>query len=397
MIRKFKFTTVKKLQTATLIFLFYALFATAAAAQSGNSVMIYSYGQKGTDAEALARYVANQTGKKLFKYPCIDQMDDQSMAALIGWERMRDLLGKELDEETLKGFAGAIGAQYIVSVKSYTLPNGAIYTSVHVIDGKTGKMIAARDMPPTAANNALTAADALVEQLMRDFDNLFKGRCDAHWTGNISYSRRIDWSKTENWEGFSSGAGYKAQISQTKSESLDETAYILLQPMTLGHSGDSTQARVTQSSVYHQESIRNEAGKIPCREPGRNTFLKDVTGDEKETRDKAGSRTEFVPVTVSVRQDGVYRIEVYRIEQIKTKEKFERSGNLMACKPILFSSVSETEGSAGVGYINLEGRIDPKNPDVLIGKLTEGDLAKGLKNWTWNLRLVKPNQKKASK
>ena len=391
--RKFQFTSVKKLQHATLFFLFHALFTIFAAAQSGNSVMIYSYGQKGTDSEAVAHMVANEIGKGLFKYPCIDQMDDQTLAALLGWERMRDLLGKDLDEEMLKNLGGAVGAQYIVSVKSTTLPNGTTYTSVHVIDGKTGKLIAARDMPPTDANNAPKAADALVKQIMQDFDNLFKGRCDPHWTGSISYQHLIKTSKTENREGFSGGAGYKAQISRTQSEDMEETAYILLQPMTLGSSGDSTKARVTQNYRYRQERITSEKGKVPCREPGRNTFLKDVTGDEKETRDKNGGSTEIISVTVSVRQDGRYRIKIYRIESMKTKEKLERSGNLMGCKPIPFSSRSETEGLAGVGYIDLEGQVDPKHPDVLTGKLVEGDLEKGQKTWTWNLRLVNPNKK----
>lgn len=391
---KFRFILIKKLRTAVLICFLSILLTTFAWAQSGSSVMIYSYGQKGTDSESVAHLVANEIGKGLFKYPCVDQMDDQTLAALLGWERMRDLLGKDLDEEMLQNLGGAVGAQFIVSVKSTTLPNGTTYTSVHVIDGKTGKIIAARDMPPTDAKGAVAAADALVKQIMQDFDNLFKGRCDAHWTGSISFSHQINRSKTENWEGFSAGAGYKAQISRTESEDMEETAYILLQPMALGHSGDSTKARVTQNYRYLQERVTSEKGKIPCREPGRNPFLKDVSGNEKETRTKNGGGTEIVSVTASVRQDGKYQIKIYRIEHIKTKEKFERSGNIMGCKPIPFSSVSETEGSAGVGYINLEGQVDPKNPDILTGKLTEGDLEKGLKTWTWNLRLAKPNQKK---
>ena len=61
----------------------------------------------------------------------------------------------------------------------------------------------------------------------------------------------------------------------------------------------------------------------------------------------------------------------------------------MGCKPNPFSSSAETQGLAGVGYINLQGQVDPKTPDILMGKKVEGDLENGQKTWTWNLRLVK--------
>lgn len=82
------------------------------------------------------------------------------------------------------------------------------------------------------------------------------------------------------------------------------------------------------------------------------------------------------------------------IEMIITTEKYERSGNIMQCSPIPLSSIREGEGKQGVGYIELEGEVDPKKPDFLAGKKVVGDLENGMETWTWNLHFVNPKPKK---
>ncbi len=165
--------------------------------------------------------------------------------------------------------------------------------------------------------------------------------------------------------------------------------------MTLGFSGDTTKSRVIQKYKYHAENIRNESGTTPCREPGRNPFMKQVSGDEKEIRDYSGQNTLTATVVVSVSPNtGKYTIKMHNIEPVPTTEKYERSGNIMGCSPNPFSSSRENKGTAGVGYIDLEGEVDPENSDFLSGKTVTGDLENEQKTWTWNLHFVTPNPKK---
>lgn len=371
------------------------LFAGSALAQGkGSSVMIYSYGQQGTDAEAVAHVVRDQIAIGLEKYPCVDQMDDDTLSNLLGWERWKQLLGQEPNDEMLKTVAGAVGARYIIVVKTTNLPNGATYTNVRVLDTETNRMVASRESPPASPKDGVAAADALAKQILQDIAGLFKGQCEAHWTGTITYSHIKQVSKTKTGAGTSAGTHLNATVTESISENLKETAEILLQALTLGNSGDTTMARVVQNYLYHREHITSESGTTPCREPGRNPFPKEVSGEEKEFKNEQGQSTETVSVNISVAQTGNYRIKVYKIQPVQIKGKFERSGNIMGCKPNPFSSSGETQGSGGVGYIDLQGQVDPKNPDILTGRVVEGDLENGQKTWAWNLRLVKPKSKR---
>jgi hypothetical protein len=168
----------------------------------------------------------------------------------------------------------------------------------------------------------------------------------------------------------------------------------MLQPMTLGFSGKfSTQARVTQIYRYLEEYSENQAGEIPCREPGRNTFYKKVTGDTKITQTDNGSETYVVTVFIRFNDDGSYVIQATG-KTIKVTGKIERTGNEAGCRPLQFSSTRETSRDDGFYYIDLKGQVDPKNPNLLTGKKVEGDLETGQKTWTWSLRLVQPKKKK---
>jgi len=358
----------------------------------GSSIMTYASGTPGA-GKSLADMVRNEIGIGLLQqFPCVDQMDDDVAAALVGLERWKQLLGAETSDATLAEIGGAVGARYIIVVRTSVLPNGDIYTSTVVIDTQTARMVASRDTPPAKPNDAVTAGKALVNQILNDLANILKGQCDEHWTGSISYSHRKEVSKNESSAGYSSGQHIPAKITVSTTERLDETADILLQAMALGSSGDSTMSRVVQKYHYQKDVIRNESGTTPCREPGRNPYRRDLTGDEKEIRTQNGQNTLTVPVTISVSPTGDYRIMVYKIDKVKTTGRFERSGNLMGCKPNPFSSIAETDGVSGVGYIDLKGKVDPIKADILVGKIVEGDIVNGQKTWSWNLRLVKPKK-----
>ena len=88
-------------------FFLVVLFAGAAFAQgTEQSVMIYTYGKPGTDAEAASHYLSRQIGIGLEQYSCIDRFDDASLAGLLGWERWKELLGQEPNVEAMQNIAG---------------------------------------------------------------------------------------------------------------------------------------------------------------------------------------------------------------------------------------------------------------------------------------------------
>lgn len=406
MLRKNKFASFKtqlyvplsvilKLYTAFLLLIFLA--GAAAAQGTGSSVFIYNNALPKTQAKVVADFLADQIGKGLLKqYPCVDWLDDASLRALVGWERMAQILGAEPNDEMLQNLAGAHGARYIVIVSATTLPNGQTSVSVKVLDSRTGRVIANRTETGADPEAALDNAASVAKSIMQDLSDVFKNQCEPHWKGTITYTRQKQISKTETRVGSSARPDVKPNtMTTTKSENLLETVEILLQPMTLGFSGDTTYTRVVQKYKYYAETIRDESGTMACREPGRNSFMKEVSGDEKVISDYSGQNTVTHSVNVSVAPNtGKYRVSTKNIEKIITTEKYERSGNIMGCKPIPFSSIREGEGVAGVGYIELEGEVDPENPDFLSGKKVEGDLENGLETWTWSLHFVKPKPKK---
>lgn len=379
------------------------LLAVAVTAQgTGDSVVIIDTTPAGGPAGQVAHWTETKIGAGLLdKFPCVDFASTEDIAAILGHERMKELLGgEETGEEQWKNLAGAVGARYIVAVSVTVLPNGQTIVSAKVIDAKTATTIANEMETAANAEAALDNAESVAKKLMQAFSSIFKNRCEAHWTGSINYTHLIQTSKTENRPGFNYGGGHTLQYSETKSENLSLTANIMLQPMTLGFNGKySTQARVTQDYRYLYEFTENVSGEMPCREPGRNTYFKKVTGGLKKSRTENGADTDVVAVVIMFYGAGneKYAIKAKPIKTIKTTGRVEERGRLVGCTPTPFSTVREIEDSKGVGFIDLEGTIDPKNPDVLTGKTVEGDLETGLKTWEWKLRLVRPNQKKALK
>lgn len=373
-----------------------AIGAAAAAAQTKNeSVFAFNTAPPNTEDRAAADYAINQFLIGLMEqYPCVDTLKDSEAAALVGLERWKDLLGAARDdqarEERLREIAGAIGARYPVAFKATTLPNGQMIISAVVFDGRTGQMIANRLEQSGGGKDPLQTAEAVAKSILQDLSAALKGRCDVHWTGNIAYTRLIRMStQTEK-----SGAGRSMQTSETKTINLTATVNIVLQPMTLGSSGKSgSQARVAQNYRFVEEFIEKYTTEIPCREPGRNTYYKKVSGDTTITKTGNGSETYVVNVSIRLDADGKYTVQAAG-RTIKVKGTVVRKGTEAGCQPMSFSSTAETENPQGFYNIDLKGQVDPNNPSVLSGKTIKGDLETGQETWTWSLRLVDPNRKK---
>jgi hypothetical protein len=363
------------------------LTVSAFAQSSGDSVFIINQTTTNNAAGVVADYLAGEIGEGLQdKFPCVDYSSPEDVKAVVDAARQKELLTGELSEEQIDNIVGAIGARYTVFVTVTVSPNGQTVVSGKVIDNQTKKTVSDR---AANAEAAFANAESVAKNLLQDFSGIFKNRCEAHWTGSINFTKLIQMStKTET-------SGPKSQSTETKSKNLSATADIVLQPMTLGFSGRSaTQARVIQNYRYTDEYGWNQTAEIPCREPGRNTYFKKVSGDFKNIRTESGSGADVVSVFIQIFEDGRYSIYASGFKPIKTKVMTEASSNPPDCRPIPSSKTSENEDSKNFVYIDLKGQVDPKNPDVLSGKEEKGDIESGLYTLTWNLRLVQPNKKK---
>lgn len=386
------FKIYRSVQSCLLrVFLSVTLFAACTFGQgTGNSVFIINQTTTNNAAGVVADYLGGEIGEALQnQYPCVDYSSPENVKAVLDAMRDKQLLTGELSQEQLAAIGGAIGARYVVLVSVTVLPNGQTILTARLLDTKTGSTIANESETAENAEAAFENAESITKKLMQHFAKIFKNRCEAHWTGSINFTKVIQVSeKTEK-------AGPKSQINETKSKNLSATASILLQPMILGFSGKfATQARVTQNYRFIDEFGWNQTAEIPCREPGRNTYYKKVSGDFKNTRTETGSGADVVSVFVTIFEDGRYSIYASGFKPVKTAVKTEIVSNPPDCRPNPTSKVSENEDSKSFVYIDLKGQIDPKNPNHLTGKKVEGDIETGQQTWTWNLRLVNPNKKK---
>ena len=372
------------------------LFAVCAFGQgTGDSVFIVNQTTTNNAAGVVADYLAGEIGEGIQdKFPCVDYSSPEDVKAVLDAARDRELLTGELSQEQLANIAGSIGARYVVLVTVTVLPNGQTIVNARLLDTKTTATLADEQETAASAEAAFNNAESVANKLLQKLSGIFKNRCEPHWTGTITYTKLIRSSaKTENPEGAGT-RGRTVTVSETKRKNLSETVDIMLQPMTLGFSGKySSQARVTQNYRYLEEYAESQAGEIPCREPGRNTYYKKVAGDTKITQTVDGSDTYVVTVFVRFSDDGSYVIQATG-KTIKVTGKIEKSGNEAGCRPTPFSSTRETARDEGFYYIDLKGQVDPKNPDVLTGKKVEGDIETGQSTWTWSLRLVKPKTRK---
>jgi hypothetical protein len=163
----------------------------------------------------------------------------------------------------------------------------------------------------------------------------------------------------------------------------------------LGFSGrSSAEARVTQNYSYIEEQRSQQTTEIGCREPGRNTYKIKITTDFNKITTENGSGASVQTVFIRFYDDGRYTVYTMTGKPIKTTVKVETNGNqVQGCGTVPFSTVRENEDAKNFVYIDLQGQVDPRNPDVLTGKKVEGDLETGQKTWEWKLRLVTPKRR----
>jgi hypothetical protein len=376
-------------------------FAVPSAAQ-GNlpSIFLFPSFQGGKAAEGAASSLENQLYTDLFnKYKCIDMMDRSNVEALIEYQRMKDLLGGEPNEQLLSQLGGAIGARYVINVSVTQLPNGTFYMRVVVIDSATAKPISMRDAPPVSEAGANAVIDSLRAQILADMASRLDGKCDEHWTGSITFNYKYEKNETRTSSGIASIADYaNARTTSENDEKASDQITVTLQPMSLGMNGSlRPRARITRSFDYHRIVKYETKMQVRCRPRGGNSYLRNTVDKRSETMYESGSANAVTGVYIYIFEDGRYQVRIDKLPEVVTKwtrdDNEQRPGGCEDPPAVISSSSGENSvwaGSYKHAGADIEGRVDPKHPDDLSGTLTLGNESSGIQVVTWNLKRVRP-------
>ena len=371
-----------------------------AAQATGSSVFSYSFGKGGSEAKTAAVHLEAWIGKGILdKFPCVDQMDMDSVVAILDNERQRQMLSGDADDAILENVASSIGADYIIVVRGTTMENGKTYLNVVVMDTRTGRAVVRRSGEPASGEALVDVMLGLEKQVLQDISGLFKGKCTPHWSGTITFTYKYETreQKDERFPGGDKGVNTRSYLSTWMTENT-------IQAILNGKGGEDpnkSSATVIHRFKHTDQHIVNENIATWCRPPNANSYWKRLVNKESEIGTDQGeaSSVETVWVTIN-RSNGTYKISV-KYPAVKATSKREITATGVACFDAKPSSAVST-GDAGPGsaeYLKdgneeVTGEFDPKNPDVLSGTTTTGDDTSGRYTVKWNLRLVKPKSSK---
>jgi hypothetical protein len=151
------------------------------------TVTVKSDGRPDSQAAGGGDYLLERVAEEIgARYPCASVMTMEDVKAMIGWQRLKDLLGAGNPEE-LKAIADAMGVDYVVSLTLTELAGAYIANGVQI--SAASSRATARGNSPRIAEDGQEAGG--LEQFARDFAKSVTGpNCDPNpWTGTITYSR----------------------------------------------------------------------------------------------------------------------------------------------------------------------------------------------------------------
>jgi hypothetical protein len=385
-----------------LIFILLAVFVCAPAlfAQtSGKSIMIYNEAKPGTEESSVGNAFEQALIKGLQeKYPCVDWMNEQVMRDAIQKLREKELLTGELDQAALAEIGSQIGADFIVVVRVYTMPNGQTVVSARVIDFKKGgATVSDRIEQASSGDDAYAAARRVADQLLADMATPFRGQCEARWTGTITYIEKTLINKNENRD-----LTIIEKVNVVHTEDFERRLEVTLQPIAKGSKTnffDNGNTSMTMSRVFRKysnrvETLITETGEEPCRQRGANPFRKKYKSENHRIEEEQGQNTETLPVEITVYTDtGRFRVRM-PTPALHIKKTEEHFGVRDFCVPQPFNEPKSSESDESASYFDFDGTYDPANPDTLVGKTVTGSLEKRQYTIEWNLRRIDPNKKK---
>jgi hypothetical protein len=254
----------------------------------------------------------------------------------------------------------------------------------------------ADQMENSASGEATAAAHSVAQKILGDLSRFFKNQCDAHWSGTITYTQKTEKNKDENRD-----LTKVEKIHVTYSEKYDQTIEVGLQSMakggktyffTNGHKS-MIMSRVSRRYSYHVEDNVTETGEEVCRQRGANPIRKQYKSTDNKLIDEQGENTQALPIEIEVLTDtGRFRVKVPTPELLLKKTE-SRTGVRDFCVPQPFSESKPGERTDTSSFFDFEGQVDPKNPNVLVGRKVTGTLESRQHTIVWNLRLVQPKKK----
>jgi hypothetical protein len=380
-----------------ILFVFVVGGASAVFAQGGgSSVMIYNRAKPGTEDNSVGNAFEQALIKGLEdQYPCVDWMNEKVLSDAIQKLRDREALTGELDEKALAELGNSVNASYIIIVRVFTMGNGQTVVSARVIDGKGAAMVA--DRMENSGGDSYSAAQSLARKILQDLSGAFRGQCDARWTGTITYTQKTLKEKKETQP-----ITKINKIEVNYSENYEQKVEVTLQPMAKGVKTNfftngqesMTMSRVFRKYLYHLEQTVTETGEEACRQRGANPYRKQFTSTDKKIIDEQGEKTETLPVAIKVFTDtGRFVIKVPTPELLLKKTEVH-NGVRDFCEPQPFSESKSSEKTDSSSFFDFEGQVDPKNPNVLVGKKVSGTLETRQYTIMWNLRLIQPKKKR---
>jgi hypothetical protein len=194
-------------------------------------------------------YLRTMMENRMFKgikaaYPCIHYLDQSALKAMIGVERMRELLGAD-GESRLAGIGAAVGASHLgwtqvtVTGDNVTISGGMMQTSTSKTVGR-----AVVTVPAGASNDAaiMSAMTQFVSKLISSAGS--DGPKCGGWQGEISASSSQHQSgKNPNGDSFSTDADLKITCD-----------------FTPGNSEPACQVSYSYKMAGKSSSISNSAG-----------------------------------------------------------------------------------------------------------------------------------------
>ncbi|HNR17991.1 MAG TPA: hypothetical protein PKG90_15090 [Chitinophagaceae bacterium] len=373
------------LQTILMLVLTFAF--QFAQSQKGTSIVIHDNTSKANGGENATSNLRSEIESALNREkPCVDIMDDQDIRNVIESEREKNLLEGGDPEQVLKDIGNLMSASYVMSVAATPGAGGSTSYSVFVMNPQTGT---------TVARQTGTDAKEIAKSIVGQLGSSLADNCKPHWVGEVKYEYTWNETKVTNDAGAAHASTRNTKRTKTDTYSAKNTIVATLLPPKPGSdvSANKTMARVWMRSSIVSEKKQVTNGEVYCRPKGGNSHWTGYNLNYSETVTQSGGGSDNLPVSVSLDNDGNYKIVVLTPSgTLLTKIETNRSES--GCNkenPPTKDAQSMPEQKMNASSFDVSGKTDAKNRDSLSGSKTLPD---GKTTITWSLRLVKPKEKK---
>lgn len=366
-----------------VLFFFPPLFVQS---QTGSSIVIHDNTSPANGGENATSNLRSEIESALNREkPCVDIMDDQDIRDVLESEREKNLLEGGDPQQVLTDIGTLMGASYVMSVSAMPGAGGSTSYTVFVMNPKTGT---------TIARQTGTDAKDIAKSIVGQMGSSLPDNCKPHWVGEVKYEFTWNETKTTNDEGAAHASTRNTKRTKTDMYSAKNSIVAMLLPPSPGSdvSASKTMARVWMKSSIVSEKKQETIGEIWCREKGQNPKWKGYSMKYSETFTQLGGGAGTLPVSVSIDNDGNYKI-VVATPSGTLLSKFETSRTESGCNPEnkpTDNAQSMPEQKIDASSFDASGKTDAKNRDSLSGSKTTPD---GKTTITWSLRLVKPKKK----